>query len=326
MITITRPEPEDVEAIHNVMKTSWYATYPNKEVGVTKEDGDLIYSPEVERKQIEALKYRALNPKENDVSFVAKDGEKVIGYIRLKIADSSVDLVSLYVDPKYTGMGVGSQLWAESKKNIPNDKKVYVEVVSYTEAKNFYKKNGFVEIDNYLEKESMLSSRTHFPITKMVFKNTEKAFLWITGLLEEHSIQYKISGGFAARIYGVQRDLADIDIEISKQDILKISELAKDNIIYGPSRFKDDHWDLELMTLCYDGQDIDISENEAKIFNKQSGAWEVIHSDLAKFELLEIYNKKVPIEEKNSLINYKNKLSREVDLEDIRQLSVEVQT
>lgn len=47
---------------------------------------------------------------------MAKDGEKVIGYIRLKIADLSVDLVSLYVDPKYTGMGVGSQLWAESKK------------------------------------------------------------------------------------------------------------------------------------------------------------------------------------------------------------------
>lgn len=54
------------------MKTSWYATYPNKEVGVTKEDGDLIYSPEVERKQIEALKYRVLNPKENRCFFCGK--------------------------------------------------------------------------------------------------------------------------------------------------------------------------------------------------------------------------------------------------------------
>lgn len=62
-------------------------------------------------------------------------------------------------------------------------------------------------------------------------KNTEKAFLWIINILEEKRIIYKISGGFAARVYGVNRELADIDIEIKDADISKIVENVKPYII-----------------------------------------------------------------------------------------------
>lgn len=170
MITISKPKPKDAEAIHNVMKTSWYATYPNKEMGVTKEDGDLSYTKDVEEKQIKALRFRAENPKNTDISLVAKEDEKVVGFIRLQIGETSTDLVSLYIDPKCTGKGVGTQLWNEAYKNLPKDKPIYVEVVSYTKAKDFYSKIGFVEIENYLDKEPLLSSGVHLPLTKMVFK------------------------------------------------------------------------------------------------------------------------------------------------------------
>jgi len=36
-------------------------------------------------------------------------------------------------------------------------------------------------------------------------RDTKKAFLWIIGILERNTIVYKISGGFVARIYGVNR-------------------------------------------------------------------------------------------------------------------------
>jgi hypothetical protein len=55
MITISKPKLEDAEDIHKVMKASWYATYPNTEIGVTKEDGDMSYTPDIEQKQIEVL-------------------------------------------------------------------------------------------------------------------------------------------------------------------------------------------------------------------------------------------------------------------------------
>ncbi len=53
-------------------------------------------------------------------------------------------------------------------------------------------------------------------------KNTEAAFHWIIDILESHSIKYCISGGFAARVYGVERELADIDIVLNDSDISKI--------------------------------------------------------------------------------------------------------
>ncbi|MDQ5949025.1 MAG: hypothetical protein QG589_151 [Patescibacteria group bacterium] len=170
MIIISKPKPEDAKGIHDMMKTSWYATYPNKEIGVTKGDGDLSYTPEVEQKQIEVLRHRAEHQKNTDISLVAKENEKIVGFIRLKIGENFTDLVSLYVDPDFTGKGIGTELWNEAYKSLPKDKPIYVEVVSYTKAKDFYTKIGFVKIEEYLDKEPLLSSGIHLPLTKMVFK------------------------------------------------------------------------------------------------------------------------------------------------------------
>ena len=151
-------------------------------------------------------------------------------------------------------------------------------------------------------------------------KNTEKAFLWVTDILEKKGIVYKISGGLAARTYGVNRELADIDIEIADKDIDMIVGDVKPYVIFGPARFIDADWDLELMTLSYAGQEIDIAGSDAKIFNKITGQWENCSGDSKSIELKEIFGKKVPVESRESLIVYKSKLSREVDLEDIKQL------
>jgi hypothetical protein len=153
-------------------------------------------------------------------------------------------------------------------------------------------------------------------------KNTEKAFLWITGIVERMDIPYKISGGLAARAYGVSRELADIDIEVNDKDISLISNEVKSYITYGPDRYKDDNWDLNLVTLQYEGQEIDIAGIEAKIFNKENKVWENAGSDLNDYGLIEIYGKKVPVEKLSTLIAYKTKLSREVDIEDVRQLKL----
>lgn len=151
-------------------------------------------------------------------------------------------------------------------------------------------------------------------------KNTEKAFLWITDILEKFGIKYKISGGFAARVYGVNRELADIDIEVKDEDIRITKEQVKPYIMYGPKRYLDENWDLELMTLNYEGQEIDIAGTGAKIFNKEKGKWEDCSGNLDTIEMKEVFGKKVPIESLQSLIAYKSKLGRKVDLEDVRQL------
>lgn len=153
-------------------------------------------------------------------------------------------------------------------------------------------------------------------------RETEKAFLWITDILERKAVTYRVSGGFAARIYGVNRELADIDIVIADNDIAIIAKEVKPYIIFGPARYLDENWDLNLMTLQYGGQEIDIASAGAKIFNQKTKLWESWVTALDDSEMKEVYGKKVPIEPIGSLIAYKTKLAREVDLEDVEQLDI----
>lgn len=171
MITISKTIPEDSEGIHKMMKASWYATYPNAKIGITKEDGDASYTPEVEQKQIEVLKHRAENPKDDDISLVAKFEEKVVGYIRLKLHGDNTELVSLYIHPDYQGNGIGTNLWNEVLKVLPKNKPVRVEVADYTKAVEFYKKIGFVDTGERYSKDKMPSSGTPMPLMKMVYQN-----------------------------------------------------------------------------------------------------------------------------------------------------------
>ncbi len=152
-------------------------------------------------------------------------------------------------------------------------------------------------------------------------RNTKQAFLWITNILEENNIKYKISGGFAARIYGSKRRLADIDVEVLKKDIKKIYKIVNDFVIYKPQQYKDENWDLTLMTIKYKNQEIDIASFEAKIFNKILKKWIIRPGEFEDVNKINIYGVNVPVEKKNSLINYKKMLARDVDIKDVRKLS-----
>ena len=139
MVTIAKSEPEDAEGINDVIKSSWYATYITPLIGVTKEDVDLMYAKN-EKEQIAVFRKRAENAKEDDISLVAKEGEKVVGFIRLTILADTAELLSLYVHPEYTGNGIGTSLWQEALKILPADRIVFTEPVEHTPSIDFYKK------------------------------------------------------------------------------------------------------------------------------------------------------------------------------------------
>jgi hypothetical protein len=152
-------------------------------------------------------------------------------------------------------------------------------------------------------------------------RNTEAAFKWIVGLLQKHSIPFQISGGFAARLYGSKRELADIDIGIPDDRFEELYPDIKQYLIYGPERYLDDEWDLKLMTLKYENQKIDIAgRDEIKIFDKTNKVWVPAHRDLTVSEDREVYGIIVPIIPKEALIAYKKKIMREVDVLDVQAL------
>jgi hypothetical protein len=137
-------------------------------------------------------------------------------------------------------------------------------------------------------------------------KNTKESFLWIISLLRKNKIPFYISGGFVANIYGSNRTLADIDIEIPDEKIFEIRNKVEKFIIYGPKRYKDKNFDLLLMTLKYKGQKIDISGiNSQKLFNKKTKKWNKEKIDLDKAKRKKIYNLFIPIIPLKNLLSYK---------------------
>jgi len=151
-------------------------------------------------------------------------------------------------------------------------------------------------------------------------RNTKQSFLWIIKIIEENNIKYRVSGGLAARIYGSKRKLADIDIEVLKKDIKKIYKIVNDFVIYKPQQYKDESWDLMLMTIKYKNQEIDIASFEAKIFNKKTKIWVKRPGKFNDVNLKSVFGVDIPVERLESLVKYKKILARDVDIKDIREL------
>ena len=58
-------------------------------------------------------------------------------------------------------------------------------------------------------------------------RHTKEAFEWIISILRNHKIPFEIIGGFAARLYGSRRMLADIDIDICGAEHTEIFDRKK---------------------------------------------------------------------------------------------------
>lgn len=169
MITISHPVPQDSEGINEVIKQSWYATYITPEIGITKKDIDLMYA-QSEKQQIEVFRNRAKNPKNSDISYVAKEDELVVGFLRIIILDDHIRMRAFYVRPNFTGKGIGTNLWKEALKNLPKNKPVVAWPAEHTKSIEFYKKLGFkTTAEKLLDDEVMQDSKTRMTTVKMVF-------------------------------------------------------------------------------------------------------------------------------------------------------------
>ena len=155
----------------------------------------------------------------------------------------------------------------------------------------------------------------------METKNTESAFKWIINILQKHNVPFQIEGGFASSLYGVERELADIDISIPEDRFEELLPDIKDFIKYGPEQYLDDEWDIKLITLKYEGQYIDISGAfQKKNFDKVNKKWVATPSNFENSVYVDVYGLKVPVIAKEDLIAYKKLILRDVDIFDIEAL------
>ncbi len=169
MIKILIPKIEDTAGMAEVIRLSGYSTYINNEIGATKEDLDFMNSPENEKGQIESFRRRIESPKDTDITFIAKEDEKVVGIIRIVIFPDHVRVRTMYVHPDYMGKGIGTMLWNKAKNELPKDKDVIAFPVEHTRSVDWYKKMGFIETNERQVDVTMPISGVELIGIKMVF-------------------------------------------------------------------------------------------------------------------------------------------------------------
>jgi hypothetical protein len=72
------------------------------------------------------------------------------------------------------------------------------------------------------------------------------------------------------------------------------------------------------MTLEYEGQRIDISGcTSDKLYDRDKGIWEFYGDKISNVIEKDVYGLKVPVINRQDLIEYKKKIKRPTDLEDV---------
>ena len=152
--------------------------------------------------------------------------------------------------------------------------------------------------------------------------NHRIALKWIIDQLNAHNIAYQIVGGFAARAYGAKRALVDIDLYIdfsTSDDFLKNIQKY---IYWGPNDVVDGPWRINYLKLSYQGQKIEIADTKnAAIFDHKNNIWVDQNIELNASFKTKLLGLDVAVIPKVQLIEYKQILDREVDRQDIKEMS-----
>jgi GNAT superfamily N-acetyltransferase len=144
--------PGDAAAIRSVQAQTWLATYPNAELGITREglrrhlegeNGERI-ADRIARTR-NRIEVHAAEPARG-CDFVAVLAGEIVGFTAPFVESTGRRRVgALYVLPAVQGSGIGHDLLERNLAWHGDDQDVYLNVAAFNErAKRFYARHGFV--------------------------------------------------------------------------------------------------------------------------------------------------------------------------------------
>src|SRR3989338_2530426 len=163
--------------------------------------------------------------------------------------------------------------------------------------------------------------KEHLNLEKVLSINQREALKKVAQIFIENKIQFQISGGLAAIIYGAERSLYDIDVEVYKKDIQKVRDIFQKNISKDFYHLQDENFDLWLLTLDINRVPVDISQADECYLGDGKGKKIRADADLLKSQFINFDGVKIPVANKMELISYKKILARDTDIVDIKQIS-----
>ncbi|HUF48747.1 MAG TPA: N-acetyltransferase [Vicinamibacterales bacterium] len=149
-------------------------------------------------------------------------------------------------------------------------------------------------------------------------RSESAALQWIVGILGRLDVPCQAVGGLAARAYGADRPLWDLDLYVPTAQLSNVAREAAPFVVRPPRHHLDDSWDLTFMQLDHAGCRIELGGADgASLRDHRSGTWQGAGIDFARSVPCLILGTTVPTMPVDQLIAYKERLGREVDREDI---------
>lgn len=155
----------------------------------------------------------------------------------------------------------------------------------------------------------------------MLTDSQKKVLKYIVETLKGNEVSFQVSGGLAAIVYGSNRPLNDIDIDVSRKDIKKVENLFKRYLIEPFFHLQNENFDIWIMTFEINGVRVDVTQAEESYFINKKGQKIRMDAHPKNAKIIYIKGIEIPVEDKKDLIAYKKVIGREVDLIDIEQIS-----
>lgn len=167
-ILIRRARPNDALSIIHVLHQTWLSTYPNEEMGITKEKIEESFQESLSKENVKKFASKIALKIPDEMRLVALVDGKIIGIATLIKNKQNNELKTIYVLPEFQGKGVGKMLWEEVRKFCDISKETIVNVATFNlNAIEFYKKLGFVDTGKRIEKGNWRVKTSSFKMPTM---------------------------------------------------------------------------------------------------------------------------------------------------------------
>ncbi|WP_386082702.1 hypothetical protein ACFIOZ_05580 [Vreelandella sp. F11] len=144
---------------------------------------------------------------------------------------------------------------------------------------------------------------------------------WIVGLLRDRSIPFLICGGLAAKGYGSERELNDIDLFVPGEHFSSVVQAGQEFISKAAAHRQEEGWDLTYVQFKYHGIKVEVgSADSPHIFDAGKETWAPLDIDFSRYATVHLLGLELPLMLKEDLIRYKTLLSRPVDIQDVRAI------
>lgn len=149
----------------------------------------------------------------------------------------------------------------------------------------------------------------------------QSATRWIVGLLEDRDIPYLICGGLAAKGYGSERELNDIDLFVPGEHFSSVVQAGQEYISKAATHYREEGWDLTYVQFKYEGVKVEVGNADGpQIYDAGRQAWVPLNIDFSRYKTVSLLGLKLPLMLEQDLVRYKSALSRPVDIQDVRAI------